>query len=211
IVDDWGVQNPDGTWRLFSGAPILSQDGLPVAFPTIDDILRMPHADGQEWRTEAVDYTVQVTDQDGTFYVWARNLDRALELEAKTGDSRGFNLRNYDIDFDNLDEVGSTDDSVYRVELLTPAQFNFALSLGSIEFHPEMLTVVLNNETGHLGYSVNSSGVTSLSPDHYESPIKPMIEILDQAMQQYVITSRRLAVRLALQGGLSEFAQGITY
>ena len=234
IVDDWGVENADGSWSLFSGMPVLAPDGLPVAHATVEDILRMPHADGQEWRVEAlgynplanidvehigvrftdgvaVDYTVRVTDQDGTFYVWARNLDRALELEAKTGDSRGFNLRNYEIDFDNLDEVGSTDDSTYRVELLTPAQFNFALSLGSIEFHPEMLTAVMNNATGHLAYSVNSSGQASLSPDHYESPIKPMITLLDQAMQQYVITSRRLAVRLALQGGLSEFAQGITY
>ncbi|HEX6742240.1 MAG TPA: hypothetical protein VF079_10670, partial [Sphingomicrobium sp.] len=234
IIDDWGVQNPDGSWRLFSGQPILASDGLPIAFPTVDDILHMPHPEGQEWRVEAlgfnplanlpvdtigvrftdgvaVDYTVQVTDQDGTFYVWARNLDRALELEAKTGDSRGFNLRNYEIDFDSLDEVGSTDDSVYRVELLTPAQFNFALSLSSIEFHPEMLTAVLNNQTGHLAYSVNSTGETSLSPDHYDSPITPMIQLLDQAMQQYVITSRRLAVRLALQGGLSAFAQGITY
>ena len=84
----------------------------------------------------AVDYTVEVTDRDGTFYVWARNLDRAIQLEWKTGDSREFNLRNYAIDFDSLDEVNSTDDSMYRVELLTPAQFHFATSLGGIDFRP---------------------------------------------------------------------------
>ena len=53
----------------------------------------------------AVDYTVQVTDNDGTFYVWARNLDRALQLQAKTGNAFEFNLRNYAIDFDTLDRL----------------------------------------------------------------------------------------------------------
>ena len=48
---------------------------------------------------QVVDYTVEVTDAAGTFYVWARNLDRALQLEWKTGDSREFALRNYAIDF----------------------------------------------------------------------------------------------------------------
>jgi Ca2+-binding RTX toxin-like protein len=234
IVDDWGVQDSDGSWHLFSGRLVVDGNGATIAHATIDDIIRMSHFEGQEWRVEnigfnpianvpvdrigvrftdgvAVDYTVQVTDQDGTFYVWARNLDRALELEAKTGDSRGFNLRNYEIDFDHLDEVGSTDDSTYRVELLTPAQFNFALQLGDIAFHPEMLTATLNNVTGHLAYSVNDSGQTSLSPDHYESPITPMIDLLGVAMQEYVVASRRLAVRLAFEGGLKDFAQGITY
>jgi hypothetical protein len=32
--------------------------------------------------------------RDGTFLVWARDLDRVLELQFKTGDSRAFNLRN---------------------------------------------------------------------------------------------------------------------
>ncbi|MCF4129698.1 hypothetical protein [Methylobacterium sp. SyP6R] len=47
-----------------------------------------------------------------------RNLDRALQLEWKTGDSCAFSLRNYAIDVDHLDEVGSTDNSTYRVEML---------------------------------------------------------------------------------------------
>jgi hypothetical protein len=34
-----------------------------------------------------VDYSVRITDNDGSFYVWARNLDRALQLQAKTGRS----------------------------------------------------------------------------------------------------------------------------
>ena len=50
------------------------------------------------------DYTVEVTDNDGSFYVWARNLDRALQLQAKTGAAFEFNLRNYQVDFATLDE-----------------------------------------------------------------------------------------------------------
>jgi hypothetical protein len=96
---------------------------------------------------------VQVTlrhaqGQSETFYVWARNLDYALELEWKTGDSREFNLRGFAVDFATLDEVGSTDDSATRVELLTPAQFHFATSLGGIDFRPEMLTANLNASSG---------------------------------------------------------------
>ena len=93
---------------------------------------------------QVVDYTVQLTDADGTFYVWARNLDRALQLEWKTGDSREFALRNYAIDFAHLDEVNSSHDSTFRVELLTPAQFHFATSLGGIDFQPAMLSATLN-------------------------------------------------------------------
>jgi hypothetical protein len=31
----------------------------------------------------AVDFTVHVPDQDGAVYVWARNLDRAIQLETR--------------------------------------------------------------------------------------------------------------------------------
>jgi hypothetical protein len=144
VIVDYGVKQVDGSWRLASGGPSYASAAalMATAAPT-----------GTEWRLEelgfnpyahlsvdkigvrftdgtAVDYTVQVTDRDGSFYVWARNLDRALQLEWKTGDSRGFNLRNYAVDFDKLDEVNSTDNSTYRVEMLSPAQFHFAVSLG---------------------------------------------------------------------------------
>ncbi|MET1112193.1 MAG: calcium-binding protein, partial [Allosphingosinicella sp.] len=226
IILDYGVKLADGRWALASAPG--------TAYASVEAILALPHAAGTEWRREdlqfnpladlpveaigvrftdgkVVDYTVQVTDRDGTFYVWARNLDRALELEWKTGDYREFNLRNYEVDFDSLDEVGSTDDSTYRVELLTPAQFHFAMSLGGAAFHPEMLSAVANDVTGHLAYSVNDSGSASLAPDSYVSSIKTMISLLQPAMEQYVIVSRRFAVRMALQGGLSEFARGIDY
>jgi hypothetical protein len=141
VVLDYAVRAGDGRWRLAS-APATS-------YATRADVTALAHAAGTEWRTEslqfnpyanlpveaigvrfidgqAVDYTVKVTDRDGSFYVWARNLARALQLQWKTGDAREFNLRNYEVDFAHLDEVGSTDDSQDRVELLTPAQFHFA-------------------------------------------------------------------------------------
>jgi hypothetical protein len=80
------------------------------------------------------DYSVRVSDEDGTFDVWARNLDRALALQHKLGEAAEFNLRAYAIDFDTLDEVGSTEDSAYRVEILTAGQFHFATSAYGVDF-----------------------------------------------------------------------------
>ena len=119
---DYGIQNTDGSWRLASGAALVDANGIAIPAPTKADILAQAHPTGQEWRTESfgynrfatipvptialdivkgnvADYTVQVTDQDGIFYVWARNLDRALALQDKQGNARAFNLRNYAVDF----------------------------------------------------------------------------------------------------------------
>ena len=248
VILDYGIKQTDGSWALASNPS--------VSYASIDAIFALPHAIGTEWRREdiqfnplanlpvekigvnfingvAVDYTVQITDNDGSFYVWARNLDRALQLQAKSGNAFEFNLRNYQIDFETLDEVGSTDDSVYRVELLTPQQFHFATSLGGVDFRPEMLSATYNNVTGQLSYSVNGvegagryvnqvdangnpvlvtySDGTTAPATSYQSDVKTMIAMLQPVMEQYVITSRRLAVRLALQGGLKPFAQGLSY
>ncbi|NIQ98105.1 MAG: hypothetical protein GWN87_31100, partial [Desulfuromonadales bacterium] len=54
-------------------------------------------------------------------------------------------------------------------------------------------------------------GEASLSPDEYVSGIDAMIEMLGIIFPRYVEVSRAFAVRLALQGGLSDFARGITY
>ena len=156
VILDYGIRQADGSWKLASDPS--------VSYASKAAITALGHPAGTEWRVEeigfnpyadlpvdtigvrftdgqVVDYTVQVTDADGTFFVWARNLDRALQLEWKTGDSREFALRNYAITFAELDEVNSSDDSTFRVELLTPAQFHFATSLGGIDFRPEMLSV----------------------------------------------------------------------
>lgn len=77
------------------------------------------------------------------------NLDRALQLEFRCGDARPFELRKYATDFETLDEVNSSDDPTYRLEMLTPAQFHFGTSLGGIAFRPEMLSATLDETTGH--------------------------------------------------------------
>jgi hypothetical protein len=119
VILDYGIKQADGTWHLAS-APGLS-------YATRAEITALPHAPGTQWRVEdiqhnplaslpvaqigvrftggtVVDYTVEVTDGNGAFYVWARNLDRALQLQDKTGSATEFNLRNYEVDFAHLDE-----------------------------------------------------------------------------------------------------------
>ena len=169
VIDDYGIEQADGSWQLASGTAIKDANGQVIASPTKADILAQAHSAGTEWRVESfgfnafanlpvanigidivngqvADYTVRVTDQDGAFYVWARNLDRALSLQAKQGTSLAFNLRNYEVDFVKLQQqVDSSDDSKYRIELLTPAQFSFALKLSSIAFQPQMLTATNDN------------------------------------------------------------------
>ena len=248
ILLDYAIAQGDGTWKLASDPGTV--------YASAADIMALGHAAGTEWRREDIqanpladlpvdtigvyfingevkDYTVQVTDNDGSFYVWARNLDRALQLQAKSGAAFEFNLRNYEVDLETLDEVNSTDDSTYRVELLTPAQFHFATSMGGIDFRPEMLTATYDNITGQLAYSVNGvrgagryvaevdadgnpvmvtySDGTTAPAITYESDVKTMIAMLQPVMEQYIVTSRRFAVRMALQGGLSEYARGVSY
>ena len=235
VIDDYGIEQADGSWALASGTVIKAADGSVIAQPTINDILAQAHSAGTEWRTESLgfnpfasvpvanigidivngqvaDYTVQVTDQDGSFYVWARNLDRALSLQAKQGTSLAFNLRNFEVDFVKLQQqVDSSDDSKYRIELLTPAQFSFALKLSSIAFQPQMLTATLNNATGIIAYAVNTNGPAAVSTGASASSIDQMIGLLDPVFKEYVAVSRATAVRMALQGGLSSFAQGLKY
>jgi hypothetical protein len=248
VILDYGIKQSDGTWKLASDPA--------TTYATKADIAALAHASGTEWRIEDIqfnplanlpvaqigvyfingavkDYTVQVTDNVGSFTVWARNLDRALQLQAKSGTAFEFNLRNYEVNLATLDEVNSTDDSTYRVELLTPAQFHFATSLGGIDFRPEMLGATYDNLTGQLIYTVNGvrgagryvdqvdaqgnpvsvtySDGTVAQARLYESDVKTMIALLQPVMEQYIVTSRRFAVRLALQGGLKDFARGLSY
>ncbi|MGB3409460.1 MAG: hypothetical protein WBA67_18420, partial [Jannaschia sp.] len=232
---DHAVPQAEGHWTLASGTDVTGADGQIIDRPTREDILALAAPEGAEWRIEsfgtsvlaevtverlgiyqidgkAVDFTVEVTDRDGTFVVWARNLDRALELQEKFGEPREFNLRNYEIDFDTLDEVNSTTDSTYRVEILTPGQLHLATSLISVDFDFRMLAATIDPDSGVIAYSVNETGRASLGPDgDYISPITPAIEMLEFAMNQYITFSQAVAVRMALSGGLSDFARGLVY
>ncbi|WP_280514010.1 calcium-binding protein, partial [Stappia taiwanensis] len=238
VIQDYGIQSEDGSWRLASGTEVTDADGAVIAAPTLDDVLAMAHAEGTEWRVEEIgfnpfaalpvdqigvqlidgvvtDYSVQVTDADGTFQVWARNLDRALELQHKLGRPGEFNLRNYELDFDTLDEVGSTDDSAYRVELMTAGQLHFASSIYGTDFQPQIMWAETDPETGVLSYSAGSfnseDAPTETEDGAYLSTIKPAIGLFDVMMQNYITASRAFAVRLALQGGLSDFAPELEY
>lgn len=231
----WTEDGAGGFWQLASGAPVLDAQGSILEAPTMQDVLSMPAAVGQQWRQESfghvplntvpvteigvrqvggivTDYTVEITDANGTFHVWARNVDRALELQAKYGTAQEYNLRNYQIDFDTLDEVNSTDDSEWRVEILTPGQLNFALAYSGFTFEPQMLSGHINPATGVLSYTVSPAEDTGVAgPDGYVSGINKVIALLQDVVPTYLTVANGHAVRMAFQGGLSQFAQGLSY
>jgi hypothetical protein len=97
VILDHGVKQADGSWTLASNPT--------VSFATANDILASTRATGTSWTTEeigfnpyadvpvekigvyfidgkAVDYTVEVTDDRGSFYVWAGNDNRKLQAAA---------------------------------------------------------------------------------------------------------------------------------
>src|SRR5262249_37320810 len=88
-----------------------------------------------------------------------------------------------------------------------------ASALGGIDFQPQMLTATLNNATGHIDYAVGPTGSANLSddPTQWVSGIAAMIQMLQPVMEEYISVSRRYAVRLAMQGGLAEFFDGVAY
>jgi hypothetical protein len=62
------------------------------------------------------------------------------------------------------------------VELLTPAQFHFATSLGGIDFRPEMLGAAYNNVTGQLSYTVNGLRTAGRYVDQLDANGAPVIQ-----------------------------------
>jgi hypothetical protein len=224
VILDHGVKRADGSWTLASNPT--------VSFATAQDILNQPHATGTAWITEeigfnpyadipvekigiyfldgkAIDYTVEVTDDRGAFYVWARNLDYAMELQQLQGNARGYNLRSFEVEFFGLDEVGSSDNSKVRVELLTPGQFHFATQLFGVAFRPQMLSATYANTTGQLRYTIIHTGQyrTDSLDGTQQSDIKTILNLLDNVMDAYVTASRAFAARIALQGGANDNLQ----
>ena len=239
VVEDFGVEVSDAQgsyWRLASGAAVLGADGAIVERPTLADLRRFAQGAGEEWRVEAfgynpiaalpfdktavylidgivTQYAVHVTDAQGGFYVWSENLDRALELQHEQGRPSTFNLRNYAIDFETLPEASATDDSHYRVEVMSVGQFRYASALSGVEFRPEVLYATVNPATGFLEYRSGGIGGGALSnPDGgYASVVAPTLGLFDDLMRQYLHMSRAVAVRLASQGGLAEYFRGLDY
>ena len=72
------------------------------------------------------DYSVQVSDAQGSFVVWASNLQRALDYQARYGSTGEFGLRNYALDLDNLRDADNSDDSLIKARIITLDQLKFA-------------------------------------------------------------------------------------
>ena len=236
-VHDYARRGVNGDWQL---ASLRDAVGSPIAASTLQELTAAVPSNappGAKWQVETlghnpysdlpvdrmgvqlvdgvvVDYTVQVTDEHGAFDVWARNLDRALESQHKF-DSPEFPLRNYEVNVDALDQTGSTEDSAYRVEILTAGQLHFASSVFGIDFQPQVMYAETDPNSGKLSYTVGSfhgeEAPTTDEAGNYVSTILPAIKLFDGLMQNYVAVSRAFAVRLAMQGGLSEFARELDY
>jgi hypothetical protein len=58
---------------------------------------------------------------------------------------------------------------------------------------------------------VNGTRAALTSQTGQTSDVNNLIGLLQPVMEQYIVTSRRFAVRMALQGGLKDFAPGIIY
>ena len=220
VVRDWGVFEDDasgGFWRLASGAAVLDAGGAAIDRPTLADVLAQDAGAGR-WTEEAfganpfealafdriavrfidgraTDYSVQMEDEDGPFQVWATNLRRAMELEGKSGVAGGFSLRSCESDLDNLKDLDNSPDSRIRAELLTADELRFAMASLGTDFRPELL-VAGRDEAGFLTYVAD---------------IAEAGDVMAELADSYLFQSRAYAVRLAMQGGLAEFFEGVRY
>jgi hypothetical protein len=219
-VLDHGVPVRDGGgsfWTLASGRSVTGADGQVLARPQLADVLAMAAEPGQQWRVESfgepaapfpfekfavyykggqlTDYAVQVTDTAGSFFVWANQLRLALDYQARNGDTAGFLLRNYALDLDDLKDADNTPDSFVRAEIVSGAQAAFAAAAYGIVFDPAVLTA-----------RVDGAGVL-----HYGAPLDETMDFMGALMEHYGFFSRAAAVRLAAQGGLTEFFRDLAY
>ena len=175
--------------------------------PTLADVLAQVPPTGDQWRVEnigynplagipvqnvaldvvnsvVVDYTVQLTDKDGTFYVWARNLDRALQLQAKDGNARGFNLRNYQLNFADLQQqINSTDDSTYTT---------FSTELSSLGSQRDALATTIKDEL----YNAEFNGVAL--PSSATNDLSQCNAIVAEAARVQALDSTEARARLPL-------------
>jgi Ca2+-binding RTX toxin-like protein len=231
----WVENGASGYWRLASGNDILANDGSVIAEPSTDEVLNSIASDGREWRVEALtfnafealpfesvavylvdgivtDYSVYIDDPAGGYHVWARNLDRALQLQEADGFGGGFALRNFEIDLENLPNADSTDDSSIRTEVLSIDQYRFATTLFGIEFDPTVLSATISAENS-IEYDVSAAAAAGQSPDTDpgQRDIDLAISLFNSVIEVYVPAERGIAVRLAAEGGLAPFFVGIDY
>ncbi len=218
-VLDYGVLVSDASgtyWTLASGEAVTAGDGSVIDRPQLDDVLALATAAGESWRTEEfdvaqapfafektavyfkggvlTDYAVQVTDAQGSFFVWSNNLRLALQYQDENG-INGFGLRNYALDLDNLKDADNSLDSYVRAEIVTAGQLKFGAAAYGIVFEPDVLMA-----------AVDANGLLE-----YQAPIDDTTEFLGNLMEHYAFFSRAASLHLAAQGGLADFFRGVVY
>ncbi len=218
-VLDYAIRQSDAGgayWTLASGADVIAADGSVIERASLADIMAQGAADGSEWRMEGfadpqieapfdkaafyirdgivTDYSVWVEDGDGVFAIWASNLQRALDSQEVYGPGQ-FGLRGFALDLDTLPDADNSDDSAVRVEIMTVDEVHYAFASVGEEFRPEL-------------FVANSAPDNTLD---YTYDIADNTEFASLLVDSYLAIGRAMAVRIASQGGLAEYFQGVEY
>ncbi|MEZ5697138.1 MAG: calcium-binding protein, partial [Sphingomonadaceae bacterium] len=218
-VLDFAIRQSDAQgdyWTLASGADVLAADGSVIARASLADIMAQASDEGSEWRMEdfaapdpaapfdraafyirdgiVTDYTVWIEDADGVFAVWASNLQRALDAQEAYGPG-SFGLRGFALDLDNLPDADNSDDSAVRVEIMTLDEVHYAFASAGEQFRPEL-------------FVAQSAADNTLT---YDYSIAENREFAGTLVNSYLAIGRAMAVRIASQGGLADYFEGVDY
>ncbi len=218
-VLDYAIQQTDAQgefWTLASGDDILTSDGLVIARASLADIMSQAAAAGSEWRMEdfaepipdagfdraafylrdgvVTDYSIWIDDGNGLFAVWASVFEQALESQELYGPN-SFGLRGFELDLDTLPDADNSDDSAVRVEIMTLDEIQFAFASGGETFRPEL-------------FVAQSQADNTLS---YDFDIDDTKEFAATLANSFLAIGRAMAVRIASQGGLAQYFEGVEY
>ncbi|WP_298303281.1 tandem-95 repeat protein, partial [uncultured Erythrobacter sp.] len=218
-VIDYAIRQSDAQgeyWTLARGNDVLASDGSVIARASLADIMAQSVAEGSAWRMEdfadpipdagfdraafnirdgvVVDYSIWIDDGNGLFAVWASVFEQALESQERFGPN-SFGLRGFELDLDNLPDADNSDDSVVRVEIMSLDEIQYAFASGGETFRPEL-------------FVAQSASDNTLS---YDFDIDDTKDFAATLAESYLAIGRAMAVRIASQGGLAPYFEGVQY
>ena len=215
-VLDHGIYVEDasgGYWRLASGAPILDASGAAIARPSLDDVLSQAASAGQEWRSEdfavpvaagpvrdlalfynngqIYDYAVWVADPSGGYWASARAVRQAAVAgaSAPTGPTAG-DLHSFVAAYEAAEPL------VTRSQVFAGETASYAARTGGANLQELAVLTAGFGAGGALDYAYN---------------LADQREFLHELMDRYDFWREAVAVRLAVQGPLSSFFEGLAY
>ncbi len=217
---DHGVYVEDaqgGYWQLASGAAILDASGVAIARPTLEDVLAQSAAEGESWwlevfaepaqsaqvndmavfydaaGTSIYDYAVFVADgAGGGYWASAREVSAAAGagLTAPAGPTHT-DLQSF-IDLYSA-QLGATS---AHAEVIDADRARYAAKTGGVNLGDLTTLISGTDESGVIIYNHN---------------LDQQREFLTELIARFDYWEEAVAVRLAMQGGLSNFFQEIEY